>query len=211
MEQLSYERPRERLKARGASSLSAMDLLQIIIGSGSSKVSAARLARHIATLFKQGVPTYDELIAVAGLGDAKVCQVLASYEFGRRNLNASISTKVPSLDAPTDAGFKDFYRLTRRYIGYVTFDGADQKIKLRRSMVTPDMSAGLIVRKVFAEALRDNAASITIAIGYRQQTLEPTAFELDIVKGAHEVASLMQIRIIQVVLVSASGYKELRK
>ncbi len=73
------------------------------------------------------------------------------------------------------------------------------------------MSAGLIVRRIFAQALRDGAAAITMAIGYRQQVLEPSAFELSVVKAAHDVASLMQIRVVHFLLVSGSGYKEIKR
>ena len=62
---------------------------QIIIGSGSAKVSAARLSRQIVKLLESDDVSYDELVAINGLGDAKTCQILAAIEFGMRiNTNA---------------------------------------------------------------------------------------------------------------------------
>ncbi len=84
MEQILYERPREKLRNRGVKALSLLELLQLIIGSGNARVSAARLAREVEGLITSRTATYAALIQIDGLGDAKACQILASLELAGR-------------------------------------------------------------------------------------------------------------------------------
>ena len=79
-----YERPRERLRSIGVASLSRIELLQLIIGSGNSRVSGAKLARMVDELLANGVVSYETLVSLPGLGEAKACQLLASFEIGAR-------------------------------------------------------------------------------------------------------------------------------
>jgi DNA repair protein RadC len=84
MEQSVYERPREKVRNRGISSLSLPELLQLVISTGGPKHSSASLARHIEGIILRDSLTYDALIAIPGLGDAKACQILAVFEIAKR-------------------------------------------------------------------------------------------------------------------------------
>lgn len=84
MSYVLYERPREKLRHRGLSSLSLAELLQLIIGSGSPGASGARLARLVEAIILEDALSYDSLIALSGLGDAKACQILAVFEIVKR-------------------------------------------------------------------------------------------------------------------------------
>ncbi|MFL5777993.1 MAG: RadC family protein, partial [Chloroflexota bacterium] len=84
------ERPRERLAMRGAAGLSAAELIGLIWGSGSRGRSAVdlaedALARHdgLTGLARAGEL---ELEALPGIGGAKVAQLTAAFELGRRLL-----------------------------------------------------------------------------------------------------------------------------
>lgn len=79
-----YERPREKLRNRGVDSLSSLELLQIIIGSGGQGVSVGTLARRVDTLIGHSSVSLDSLLAIRGIGVAKASQILAAIEFGKR-------------------------------------------------------------------------------------------------------------------------------
>lgn len=84
MGQLLYERPREKLRNRGAASLSLAELLQLVIGPGNSQLSGARLARAVEQTLVEKAVSYKTLVALPGMGEAKACQVLAAFELGKR-------------------------------------------------------------------------------------------------------------------------------
>ena len=84
MDHQLYQRPREKLHDKGPRALSIVELIQIILGSGSAKVSVAKIARHVEKLFVEDKITYEALTSISGMGEAKACQILAALELSRR-------------------------------------------------------------------------------------------------------------------------------
>ncbi len=83
------DRPREKMRIKGASALSDAELIAILIGSGSSRETAVQLAQRILgtvdnNLGRLGRLTVDELIAFRGIGEAKAITIVAAMELGRR-------------------------------------------------------------------------------------------------------------------------------
>lgn len=88
MEYELYQRPREKLLTKGVGSLSVAELFQIILGSGSSKISGAKIARHVEKLFIEDAISYKTLVSTKGVGDAKACQILATLELSKRMISS---------------------------------------------------------------------------------------------------------------------------
>ncbi len=61
-----------------------VELLQLIVGPGSRRVSGAKLARTVERLINEGTLTYEALVASEGIGVAKACQVISAYELAKR-------------------------------------------------------------------------------------------------------------------------------
>lgn len=84
MEQIVYERPREKLRTQGSEALSMVELLQLVIGPGGHGASGATLAREVHALIVKGGVTYGNLLKINGIGGAKACQILGVYELATR-------------------------------------------------------------------------------------------------------------------------------
>ncbi len=85
----SLERPREKLLAYGVESLSNVELLSILIQTGTNKSSAIDLAHKIIGQSDNGIIslsgyTQQELQKIKGIGDSKACRILAAIELGKR-------------------------------------------------------------------------------------------------------------------------------
>lgn len=83
------DRPREKLRDKGAEILSNAELLAILIGSGSSKESAVELMKRVLSdchnnLNTLGKKTIHELCTYNGIGEAKAISILAACELGKR-------------------------------------------------------------------------------------------------------------------------------
>lgn len=68
----------------GVTCLSDKELLQVILGSGTKRHSAAKIAHQTVDLLIDGEATYAAFCDVPGMGSAKACQVLAALELGKR-------------------------------------------------------------------------------------------------------------------------------
>ncbi len=83
------DRPREKLRDRGAETLSKAELLAILIGSGTPRKSAVELMQEIlndcrGNLNTLGKMTIRDLMQYDGIGEAKAITILAACEFGKR-------------------------------------------------------------------------------------------------------------------------------
>ena len=83
------ERPREKLNAMGAASLSNAELLAILLHSGSAGRTAVDLARELLSeasgkLKNLSEFPFEKLKSVHGIGDAKALSLMALFELARR-------------------------------------------------------------------------------------------------------------------------------
>src|SRR5690554_3396714 len=83
------DRPREKLLLKGKAALSDAELIAILIGSGTTSISAVDLSKHIlnsvgndlATLARMSVK---DLQRFKGIGEAKAVAIVSALELGRR-------------------------------------------------------------------------------------------------------------------------------
>ena len=80
--------PREKLAKYGASNLTDLELLQLLIGSGNKQASAQDVAKQILKVLKDkgSSISYEDLMSIRGMGVAKTSEIIALFELGRRYL-----------------------------------------------------------------------------------------------------------------------------
>ena len=99
------ERPRERLLKHGAESLSNVELLAILLHTGTSRMNVLELSRSLleASDGKLGgisSMSIDNLLKLNGLGPAKAATLAAAFELGRRCAGEKISPGRKSVSSP---------------------------------------------------------------------------------------------------------------
>src|SRR6059036_3992291 len=83
-----HSRPREKLREKGAASLTDEELVAAILGMGTAGIDVRTMSRHVAILihdYREGL-TLDHLLSVPGMGLAKASQILSAFELARRYL-----------------------------------------------------------------------------------------------------------------------------
>ena len=99
------ERPREKMLARGAGSLSDGELLAVLLRSGGPDCDVLDLARRLLDLADGRLSVLfnlpqERMLALPGIGPGKAASVLAAFELGRRFLQEQSSVvKRPILTA----------------------------------------------------------------------------------------------------------------
>ncbi len=91
------ERPRERLIKYGAGHLSDAQLLAIILRTGSSGKGVLELSMSLLEAFKSlrsiDAASAAELSSIKGIGTAKIAQIKAAFELGKRLMGESSDGK----------------------------------------------------------------------------------------------------------------------
>lgn len=201
------DRPREKLKAKGATALSDFELLQALIGSGNAQADVSTIAKNTLKLLQKdgaGI-TYDQLLAVTGLGAAKITEILAAFELSKRYL---LDPDQPIIDSPEKAAeqLANIRDKKQEYFVVMTLDGAYRLIAKR--VVTIGTLTGSLVhpREVFADALADRAASIIVAHNHPSNSLEPSRADIELTQRLEEAAQLLGIILSGHIIVTRNGY-----
>ena len=205
------ERPRERLVKFGEQALSAQELLQVILGRGIAGESVAVTAQKLLTQFgdfqKLSGASIEELSAIKGIGPAKATQLKAVFEVGRR-----VSTQTPSYKSKELNDPEKVYRLLKNKLKdyhkehfYIipinsrNFSIAEISIgSLNASIVHP--------REVFAEAIKNKAASVIFAHNHPSGDPEPSEDDLIITKKLVESGKILGIEIIDHIIITKSKF-----
>ena len=93
---LKIDRPREKLEKYGPERLSDSELLAILLRTGSEGINVVELSGKILRKFSGAglaKASVKELKNTFGLGSAKVCEIVACYELGRRHLQNNLKLR----------------------------------------------------------------------------------------------------------------------
>ena len=200
-------RPREKLQARGAESLSDYELLMAIIGSGTAQADVTKIARDVRKLLseKGSGLTYNDLLGVKSLGPAKATQIMAGYELWRRQFEVS---ERPIIDSPEKAveQLTDIRDKKQEHFVCLTLDGANRLIAKRVISIGTLTSSLVHPREVFAEAITDRAASIIVAHNHPSGSLEPSSADIEVTSRLKQAAELLGISLLDHIIITKDSY-----
>lgn len=199
-------RPREKLQARGAESLSDYELLMAIIGSGNAQADVTKIARDVLKVLKRDRNfTVEALSCVMGLGPAKIAELVASYELASRYL---LDPERPIIDSPEKAAeqLTDIRDKKQEYFVCLTLDGANRLISKRIITIGTLTSSLVHPREVFADAITDRAASVIIAHNHPSGNLQASDADRAVTERLQETGELLGIKLIDHIVVTASSY-----
>jgi len=196
------ERPREKLLARGPESLSDAELLAIFLRTGRAGKTAVDVARDLLasygslrTLLAAG---REELCTTPGLGDAKVAQLLAALEIGRRHLG-EVLARGAALESSRDT--RDYLKARLRDLEREVFCGLFLDNR-HRVLAFEELFAGTLngtavyPREVVRRALRHNAAAVIFAHNHPSGVAEPSRADEVLTQRLKEALALVDIRVL---------------
>ena len=200
-------RPREKLAARGAASLSDYELLMAIIGSGNKQADVTKIARDLQKLLqdKGRELTFDDLLSIGSLGPAKSTQIMAGFELWRRRFEPS---EQPVIDSPDKAAdqLADIRDKKQEYFVCLTLDGANRLISKRIITIGTLTSSLVHPREVFAEAISDRAASIIVAHNHPSGNLQSSDADRQVTERLKEAGVLLGINLVDHIIVTSKDF-----
>ena len=199
-------RPREKLQARGATSLSDYELLMAIIGSGNAQADVTKIARELLKVLRHDRElTIENVRPVVGVGAAKASEIVASFELAKRYL---LESEQPIIDSPERAveQLADIRDKMQEYFVCLTLDGANRLIA-KRVITIGTLSASLVhPREVFAEAITDRAAGIVVAHNHPSGILKATKADIEATERLRQSADLLGIHLVDHIIVTKTSF-----
>jgi len=206
------DRPRERIASRGAASLSDIELIAAIIGSGSRERDVFAVAKEIVDHLSDdpGQLTYQDLTEIHGIGKDKASKILACFELGRRYYRTSDAVKVSS---PEDILPLVAYLTNQKQEHFIciTLNGANEVIATRTITVGLLNHSLVHPREVFADAISDRAASVICVHNHPSNTLEPSSQDIAVTRQLADAGNLLGIRMLDHLIVAKAGFLSMKE
>lgn len=205
------EKPREKLLSSGPGSLSHVELMAILLGVGTRKEEVMAMAARIVREYgQQAIITEKNPQRLADSLDiplAKACQIVASFELGRRSYQ-------------NKAGKPLFIRTTTQAFEHLKSIGHLQKEQLRglylnsRYQVIHEeiISVGSLTanivhpREVFAPALEHGAVAVIVAHNHPSGILDPTQDDLQVTDQLLAAGKVLGVELLDHLIVTRDTF-----
>lgn len=199
---LEAERPREKLLARGAGSLSDAELLALFIRTGIRGQTALDLARNWLAHF-DGLRGFLDaersvLQKLPGMGPAKYAELQAALELGHRH-HASALTRNDVLSSPeaTRRFLSSRLRRKRSEIFAVLFLDSQNRLICFEELFQGSLDSCMVHPRVVVErALNLKAAAVILAHNHPSGVAEPSGADRQITDRLRKALELIDVAVL---------------
>lgn len=207
------DRPREKMAAQGAESLTNAELLAILIGSGSPKETAVELMKRLLSdcnnnLNTLGKMTIRDLCQYNGIGEAKAISILAACELGKRRQMENPAER-PDLGTATriynymhpimqDLDVEEFWiLLLNQHYRLI------KKVKISHGGIT---ETAVDVRIIIREAVMVNCTILAVCHNHPSGNLSPSRQDDELTKSIKSACELMRIHFLDHLIITDGLY-----
>lgn len=207
------DRPRERLLANGAGTLSKAELLAILIGSGVPGRSAVDIMRTILSdygdsLMSLGKASVLELMRYEGIGEAKAITIIAACQLANQRLKEDLPQR---MHVSSSADIFEYFRPRMQDLTieecHLLLLGPGMLVKdsvlLSRGGIA---GASVDVRCLLRHAILGQAVSVVLCHNHPSGRTNPSREDDLLTRKAAEACDAVGIRFIDHVIFAGNNY-----
>lgn len=207
------DRPREKLILKGKASLSDAELIAILIGSGTTTMSAVDLSKMILAnannnLHELARLTVKDLTKLKGIGEAKAITIVAALELGRRrkDLRQEEKPKITSSKEAFELLKPDLIDLPHEEFWILILNRANRVIK--KYQVSQGGVSGTVAdpKIIFKIALEELGSGIILAHNHPSGNLTASQADLDLTRKLKEGSKLLDMQVLDHLIVAGQKY-----
>lgn len=210
------DKPREKLIKNGPKNLTNSELLAIILRTGSKKEDVLKLSNNIfkkydlKSLSRKKTSTLQKEL---GIGEAKACQIIASFELGRRLSAFKKEDKVKINTAKDIAKIfvPEMGSLKKEHLKGIYLDARRNIIKEETIFVGTLNESLIHPREIFQIALEENSAAIILLHNHPSGNPTPSSFDIEITKEITQVGEIMGIPLLDHIIIGDNKYFSLKE
>ena len=211
------ERPRERLRDRGAAALSNSELLAIILRTGTASENALALATAALARFG-GLPglvraSFGELCAQHGMGEAKAAQVKAALELGLRLVSAQPEERA-TVRSPQDVSnllLAEMGLLEQEHMRVLLLNTKNQVLAMPEVYKGSVNTTQVRLSELFREAIREGCPAIIVVHNHPSGDPTPSHDDIEMTRELIEAGKLLDIEVLDHIIIASQGVVSLRE
>jgi len=207
------DRPREKMLHKGREVLTNAELIAILIGSGTVKLSAVEVAKKIMAGCENNLnvlskKTIKDLCKYQGIGPAKAISIVAALEMGRRRQKADVLER-KQIKSSHD-GFAFFQPiigdLPHEEFWMLILDRSNKIMGSERVSIGGVAGTVADVKVIFKKALDCLASAIIISHNHPSGSLRPSEADKALTKKVYQAGKVLDISVLDHLIVTDNGY-----
>ena len=211
------EKPREKLLRDGPETLSTVEVLAVILGTGTRSKSVMDLAGEVLAMDPRGLRylaecSPEDLKEVSGMGDAKVCMLMAALELGKR-LSCLPAEERVRIKCPEDIANLFLERLryeTKEHFKCLLINSRGEILEENEVSIGDLNSSASHPREVFSPAVRRSAGSVAFIHNHPSGDPTPSDADIDSTRRLVEAGNLLGIPVIDHIIIGDGTYVSMK-
>jgi DNA repair protein RadC len=211
------EQPRERMMSMGIETLSNVELVAILLRTGSAGEPvmnlAGRLFSQVGGLRQFTDISLEELTKVKGIGLAKGIQLLAGIELGRRVANSTPESRF-TIRSPEDVSklmMEEMRHLTQEHFVCLFLNTKNHVIAQTTIFIGSLNSSIVHPREVFKEAIRRSSASLICLHNHPSGDPSPSREDIEVTKRLIEAGKIIGIDVLDHIIIGDGKFYSLKE
>ena len=201
-----------KILREGPKGLSDSELLALAISGGDGSLElACKILNRFGSLRKTAEAALQELLSIKGVGPARAARIKAVVEIGRRVLSHPLAKTKRIVSS------RDVYDLYRHYMPYfrdlkqevfkVLMLDAKNRIFAEQVVSIGSLTSSIVhPREVFAEAIRNSAASVILIHNHPSGDPTPSPEDVDITGRLAKAGDIVGIKVLDHVIIGDGEY-----
>ena len=212
------DRPREKLMAQGAAALTNAELLAILIGSGTPRMTAVELMKLVLhdcndNLNTLGKKSLADLMAYKGVGEAKAVAIMAACELGKRRQREKAEQRVSlgSAQAIYDYMHTNMQDLDVEEAWVLLMNQNFKLIKPVRISHGGISETAVDVRVIMREAVLNNATVLALCHNHPSNNTTPSGDDNRLTERVRKACEVMRLYFLDHIIVTDGQYFSYRE
>ena len=205
------ERPRERLKEVGVENLTNVELLSIILKTGTKNKNVKELSIDILkeyTMNDLRDISINDLIKIKGIGEVKAIELISAIEFGKRILLKEPKI-LEKLDNPKEIWKSSRYLYNNKkqeYFYCLYFDNKQRLIERKLLFMGTINRSVTHMREIFKEAYKVSASSIVCLHNHPSNDITPSPEDIKFTRNLLKTGELQGIPVVDHIIIGDDNY-----
>jgi DNA repair protein RadC len=208
------ERPREKMIARGASALTDVELLAILLRTGTARSNVVDVARDLLCsaddrLGEVAAMSLEKIRQVDGIGPSKAVAVAAAFELGRRLSLEAGTENVTRMDSPAKV-----YRMMLPLLRdldheecWALFLGKSNGLLAKERMTAGGQDFTLVDKRVvIRRAIERKASGVILVHNHPSGSPMPSVEDINQTRDLNRALSACGLQLVDHVIVAGGGF-----
>jgi DNA repair protein RadC len=205
------EKPREKMIAHGPNTLSIIELVAVILNTGTLKEDvlsmSSRMIREYGERSFASLDNPEKISTDLDIPLGKACQIVASSELGRRFYKKPGGRNVAIRNAKDVSSYvRDMHELPKEYLRGIYLNN-HHKIVHDEVLSMGTLDANLVhPREVFKPGIEYGASAVILVHNHPSGVVTPSTADIEITKQLIQAGNIIGISLVDHVIVGKGKY-----